>query len=614
MDNYTTMEDQAIFQAAVSMLENDGRRTQTAERDHTALNEKLQTTASDIHSSLLSDLIYTYVCGRFGVMADRIMNILFESQRQEHRMIHDTDIESIPMICEALHIRFLNSKFVYSDKSHKIRLKSKERLIESGSVYTQPDIARIIIGRTIPTVEKDMRILDFACGTGRFYENIINLFDDKRKAVLTNVYALDIDKDALSITRLKALTHLDEVNEEDCKAIASHIVLRNGLMGNNHSTADRTVSGNDMDVFADESFDAIVSNPPYLVLKPDKSKRGASNRERIMNMASYYRRCGNYHLAIEGMLNLYQLSIERMLQMLKPEGRMGIICPSTLFGDLSASKLREHLLSQNNVKSIEFFPEKAALFENVSQATCIFVLEKGGVTEDIVIRQNGETFPVALTLIKELFPRNLEIPAIRSGEWEILKKLMTLPRLKDLEMVRNRRGELDLTLCKKYITRTETPYRLVRGKMIGTGEIREGDGEYVAPEFISTRTNDYITYDFNRRRLICQQISNGGQKRRLKFAICEPNDILGNSCNYISADERVLEKLYMIMNSSIMNWRFKVTSSNNHINNYELDELPIVDLDKVNVDLVQHASPEEADDYIASLYGLNDEEKQLISL
>ena len=30
-----------------------------------------------------------------------------------------------------------------------------------------------------------------------------------------------------------------------------------------------------------------------------------------------------------------------------------------------------------------------------------------------------------------------------------------------------------------------------------------------------------------------------------------------------------------ILNSTLLDWRFKITSTNNHVNNYEIDELPI---------------------------------------
>ena len=40
----------------------------------------------------------------------------------------------------------------------------------------------------------------------------------------------------------------------------------------------------------------------------------------------------------------------------------------------------------------------------------------------------------------------------------------------------------------------------------------------------------------------------------------------------------------LILNSYLLNWRFKISSGNNHINNYELDELPIPELNSIDLD------------------------------
>src|SRR6185312_3185898 len=124
---------------------------------------------------------------------------------------------------------------------------------------------------------------------------------------------------------------------------------------------------------------------------------------------------------------------------------------------------------------------------------------------------------------------------------------------------------------------------------------------------------DFKVYDYNRIRLICQQISNIDIQRRLKFVFCEKTDILSNSCNYIVSvrNESDLQKLFYVLNSCLLNWRFKITSSNNHINNYELGELPIIDLD--SVELNEFSSDEnENDKIVCKLYGLSNTETNYI--
>jgi adenine-specific DNA-methyltransferase len=55
----------------------------------------------------------------------------------------------------------------------------------------------------------------------------------------------------------------------------------------------------------------------------------------------------------------------------------------------------------------------------------------------------------------------------------------------------------------------------------------------------------------------------------------------------------------------LLNWRFKITSTNNHINNYELDELPLIDWEKLP-DNILTKTPVEQNIEICKIYGLND--------
>ena len=166
-------------------------------------------------------------------------------------------------------------------------------------------------------------------------------------------------------------------------------------------------------------------------------------------------------------------------------------------------------------------------------------------------------------------------------------------------------------IFSSYISSTPTQYRLIRGRAITDNGIVDNISEYVLPDFIDKKSEDYRKHDFGKRRLICQQISNATCSRRLRFIYCEPNDILGNSCNYISADTSILKKLHILLNSALLNWRFKVTSSNNHINNYELDALPLINLELIDENKT-FETPKEKDAYVCELYGLNKTETNFI--
>lgn len=523
--------------------------------------------------------------------------------------------EDIPELLETFHVHYLNTHITPSKKGVS-RSKSKVNIIEKGAVYTLCQIVDDIVGTafdnfvstqdTLPSTQ----VLDFACGTGRFYVSCIKrmakeLNTEESEAVLNNVNAIDLDPNAVNVTRIKAYSFLRTITEERIDKISSKILWRNGLMSEGLLNDDsRALSINDFDGRIHSGFDIIVSNPPYLVLKNSKKGGTEESARRFKNQVEYFKKSGDYIYSIEGMLNLYQLSIERMLSMLKDRGELGIICPSSLFADISATKLRKHMLCKHNVRSIRYYAEDDLIFENVLQATVIFQLQKGGQTTSISFNDGKSSFTIDFGLVKQLFPDKMEIPFITEPEWEILKHLSSFRKMKDLPEIRNKRGELDVTLCSPYITKSKTKHRLVRGNMVSPDGIKDINGEYVLDEFLEQKSEDFIKNDFGKRRLVCQQISNGGQARRLKFVFCETSDILGNSCNYLSSDSVMLKKLYIVMNSSLLNWRFKITSSNNHINNYELAELPMPDFEKIDAS-AKFASQEELDGYVNEAYGVN---------
>lgn len=516
-------------------------------------------------------------------------------------IFNEINPDIIMQILEDFHNKFLNTEIIVKNGIFQFEA-SKINSKNTGSVYTKNNISKEICEKSIKNKlmtignSSDVKLLDFGSGTGRFYFEALKILESvisrsKQEIILNNLYAIDIDEVAINILRLKALGYIEKLNINKITKLFNNTICRNMLMiqklmlfkANDNLL---NMSNDFQDVISNGGFDIIVSNPPYAILKVNKkeNKKEAYRKyydeltAKINNEVSYFNKSEYYQYSTEGMLNYYKLSIEMMLNLAKKEASFGIICPATLFTDCSAKKLRKFLLLKNRISEINYYPENANLFDNVSQATVIFYLTKNEKTTDINIKIKNDSFIVNIKDIEKSFS-NLEIPYINKIGWEIIHKLSKFKKLKENGNIRNKRGELDLTLYKKFITNTPTKFRLVRGNMISEEKgIIDKNNEFVMEEFINNKSEDYLINDFNQSRLICQQISNIDTLKRLNFTISNKNDIIANSCNYLTIkNKKSIKPLLAIMNSYLLNWRFKISSGNNHINNYELDELPILE-------------------------------------
>ncbi len=507
----------------------------------------------------------------------------------------------ISQILEALHNNFLNTEITLKNGIFQFRT-SKINSKNTGSVYTRTDISNEICEKAIKNklvkinISNDLKLLDFGSGTGRFYFEALKILESitsksKQELILNNLYAIDIDEVAINILRLKAISYFERLNINTITTLFKNILCKNMLINQKLSLFEVNndlfnMNSDFQSVISNGGFDIIVSNPPYAVLKVNKkdSKKQAYQKyydelfAKMNDEINYFNNSEYYQYSTEGMLNYYKLSIEMMLNLAKKDASFGVICPATLFTDCSAKKLRKHLLLKNKISEINYYPENANLFDNVSQATVIFYLIKDGKTANIKIKIKNESFTVSIKDIEKSFS-NLEIPYINKIGWGILNKLSGFKKLKDNNGIRNKRGELDLTLYKNFITNTPTKFRLVRGNMISEENgIIDKNNEFVLEDFVNNKSDDYLNNDFNQSRLICQQISNIDTLKRLNFTISDKNDIIANSCNYLTVkNKNSIKSLLAIMNSYLLNWRFKISSGNNHINNYELDELPILE-------------------------------------
>lgn len=639
IDDIKLLEEDLISSYISKKFQLNGSNPSLSDDKIQEINSNLHVTdftnvAFEAHKSLIDSLINYFTLEKFNI------EYLPENGSISKNILSSVVLNDVPSLIEELHISFLNSQFSFSkgkliSDPKLIRAKSKHYLKEYGAVYTLKKITNEMVSKTVSntlksTDLKSLKCLDFASGTGRFYFEAIEILRknyslDLKDIVCNHLYALDVDLVSINILKCKVLSLFDDIDDDILSSISKNILHRNALIPNTSLLSNSDISfdfSTDFkEVLRDGGFNAIFSNPPYYLLKVNNKKSSVLNgyfsnlKRKIKSEIQFFKTSGVYNYSIEGMLNYYQLSIEMILKLSKVNGEIGIICPSSIFADLTASRLRKFLLNNNTLRFIRYYPEASNLFDNVAQSTVIFYLKKGGISNNIEIEYNDDKFKVALKTISKVFDKNQEIPLIDEVGWSILSKLSNRARIKDYSYIRNKRGELDLTKYKDCILKgIKTDHRLVRGNMISEDGVVDKNDEFVSIDrFVNKKSKEFIENDFNKSRLICQQISNVDLKKRLKFSFSEPKDILANSCNYINSLRSFddLMKLHLLLNSALLNWRFKVTSSNNHINNYEIAELPILNLEQLDLSIFKN-NKYENEVLICELYGLNEIETNYI--
>lgn len=539
-----------------------------------------------------------------------------------------------------------------SDTQHKelwSSLSSKSRYIETGmdaltrkrtgSYYTDLRLTDVMMAELVEHLKStnsskklyEYRFLEPCVGAGNFVFSYIEavratgLDKESAKIMLENIYVADVNTDALngykeSLKEMAALFWGIELQEE---YFEQH--MGTGLLVDVTATELNYISLEE--VFSEEivgsGFDIVATNPPYKNLKAERGHYSSDEEyDRDKDKYSVISKVVSkrFKYSTDGVLNLYKLFVEEIIDRYANETAfVSLLIPASIMSDKTCAKLRTHMLTDNKMISVKVIGE-GSWFIDAQQALSAILLQKSARTDKVAVVKDYCNNPddVAEVSVKDILNENTgnAIVAVTSKEYRVLRKLRQFPVVKELPFVNNLRGELDLTANKRHIVTTDTGYPLVRGRNIGYyGLLATSEKEFVAEEFVNaTKKKCYIETE----RIICQQIANMNKDRRVTFALAPKNYVLGNSCNFISVSENSygidIYTLLGLFNTKLINWLFKLTSSNNHVNNYEIDCFPIpVDapelqrisaLAKMFLDTQEDAILEEIEQLAYQAYGI----------
>ncbi len=321
-----------------------------------------------------------------------------------------------------------------------IQITNKPEIRESGGVVPTPRyIVDSIVTRTLepalrgktPDELADFAVVDPCCGSGIFLLSVFEFildhhlnwyisnnldnhaghtifevaqdqwrltFQEKRRILVQNIRGVDIDHNAVEVARFSLLLKLienetavglrDFVTRHRTPALPSlNDIVRSGnslvssaewaeALGPISATLSEKINPLSwQDEFSAEmmrgGFDVIVANPPYI---------------RIQNMATYspeevrYYQCPDspYEVAHQDNFDKYALFIERTLTLLRQNGRLGVIVPHKFMTTRSGHALRLLISSNQFLENVVHFGIKPVFGRNISNYTCIMVMDKTG--------------------------------------------------------------------------------------------------------------------------------------------------------------------------------------------------------------------------------------------
>ena len=145
----------------------------------------------------------------------------------------------------------------------------------------------------------------------------------------------------------------------------------------------------------------------------------------------------------------------------------------------------------------------------------------------------------------------------------------------------SQQGEVNLTEHAEFLINKDKGQIILRGAHINRYEFQEEpkQGEPVhlnVKRFLDAHGKDTKAYDYRYIRIGYQRGSAIDNWRRIIATTIEKDNFCSDTINYIvTPKEYNLFAILALLNSSLWEWRFRLTSTNNHVNSYEIDSMPM---------------------------------------
>jgi type I restriction-modification system DNA methylase subunit len=560
--------------------------------------------------------------------------------------------------------QFLGKIIRLTEARHAV-VEEKPEVKKAGGVYYTPTyivdyivkktLGQLVAGKTIQQVSQ-LKILDPACGSGSFllevYEFLLawhleNYLKDKEKwtkgkqpclyqatgggwkltiterkrILLNNIYGIDIDTQAVEVTKLSLLlkvledeqsviSQLSLIRERVLPDLENNIKCGNSLISNDfylgqpglldEETLYRVNAFDWKQEFAKimqaGGFDAVLGNPPYGAIFKSEEKKYLFQ----------------HYPLLQGQPESYEYFLLQSLELTTKEGVIAVIVPTNFIESTRAERLREQLLTTTHIQIIANF--RYNVWKNNASETLVALFQKGK------IGQTQVTHPKTPTELAEEVDKN----EFNQQDWLHVTGKRFLIRadmglLRKIEATQLRLGDI----CEVgqgiivYKTREDSAKNPYIADVAETAEWKKLlDTHSTVQRYSLTWGQKYLKYGdglwcrreakfFEQPKIILVRLRNKSLSRKLIGTYDEEKFYnRDNFNNIILKDERYsLKYILGLFNSKLLNYWYKSYFDNVNINPAQLRLIPIhaIDFNRV-IAVTQHQT---VVDLVSQLLELN---------
>ena len=389
---------------------------------------------------------------------------------------------------------FLGYELIIRGNELSNELKSEFRK-SNGAITTPMPIVNDVLNKTIDhekisnlDIENilNLKFIDIACGSGVFLtsilEYLINVLEEKltrqgmknselaiwnngkaklslkgKMQIISNcLFGVDINQEAVEVSKLslclKMIDNYQPIEFEDAGLLGHQILCgvgENIKCGNSLVNPDIEIMlpeiserleelerTNSFDwrssfpqVFPEKvkgGFDYVISNPPYVEVR--------NYNENLPLMAKYIKKV--YHSATDGRTDLCIPFIEKGVNLLNKDGRLGYIIQKRFFKTEYGKKIRKLLTSKNCLLNQIYDYNETDLFRGVITYVAVIVCDANKINNKTIhYQRNSENFVwnIPAWHLDDL-PWNFENIPLNKLRSELTRKLGTLKKICDIKV------------------------------------------------------------------------------------------------------------------------------------------------------------------------------------